>query len=883
MAANRFIFRRGALRGLAHWLIMWGCLLAAAITFPLVWGWIHFETVPGDLEIYRTFVFGVPVQDFPVESLLAFLIFHGLVWSSFLVIAGVMLAFRRRMIDHGAAAAQQFGAGHPAAAAAVRDQRDRADADRELHVDEGLRLRFLAILHAVTVIVTLLWLPFGKLFHIFQRPAQLGVSFYKDAGARGEQARCRRCGVGVRAGDDGRAISSTVERELGFRYELADGGHYQEVCPQVPARALRPARRERCGNDPRRRTGTIIDRFGPHLSAMTGVRLSTSVEPERLVKTHCCFCGQQCGIQLKVRDNEVIGFEPWEDFPFNRGMLCPKGVKRYLQGSHPDRLLTAAAARPVGAGGFSADAVRRRDRARRPPRSRGCKPRTAPASIGVLGGASLTTEKTYLLGKFARVCLKTPYIDYNGRLCMVSAGAANKKAFGIDRTTNPWSDMIGADVIWVAGSNVAECSPITTNYIWQAREQGAKIIVQDPRITPVARTCDLYLPVKPGRDAALFAGVLQIMIERDWIDRRVHRRAHRRLRAGGRVLPRVDARAHRRGHRRAAPRADAGRRNGGARAQIELPVPRARHRAPLQRRAERARHDQPRARVRPHRPAAIAATAPSSGRPTARAGASTARSAISCPGWRDITNPEHRRYIAGVWGIDEARAARARASTPTRCSARSTPARSRGCSSICFNPKVSLPDNTFVTRCLEKLEFFVAIDFFLNDTARHADIVLPGSLHEEDEGTVTQVEGRIIKINKAVDCPGRGAAGLAHHPGHRRARSAGRTASRSPSRARSSKSCASPARAASPTTRASPTRRSSARWACSGPATAEDPRTGEPLADHPGTPRLFEPGSYNPVAKGAGPFYFPDGRARFNVADYRAAGRRCERGVSRSS
>jgi assimilatory nitrate reductase catalytic subunit len=78
--------------------------------------------------------------------------------------------------------------------------------------------------------------------------------------------------------------------------------------------------------------------------------------------------------------------------------------------------------------------------------------------------------------------------------------------------------MVGAEVIWVAGSNVAECSPITTNYIWQAREHGAKVIVQDPRITPIARTCDLFLPVKPGRDAALFAGVLNLMIERDWLD-----------------------------------------------------------------------------------------------------------------------------------------------------------------------------------------------------------------------------------------------------------------------------------------------------------------------------------------------------------------------------
>src|SRR5947207_1785364 len=96
-----------------------------------------------------------------------------------------------------------------------------------------------------------------------------------------------------------------------------------------------------------------VEGFGPHLSAPHGLRLSTSAEPERLVKTHCCFCGQQCGIQLKVRDNEVIGFEPWEDFPFNRGMLCPKGVKRYLQGAHPDRLTSAVRRDPSSAYGFS--------------------------------------------------------------------------------------------------------------------------------------------------------------------------------------------------------------------------------------------------------------------------------------------------------------------------------------------------------------------------------------------------------------------------------------------------------------------------------------------------------------------------------------------------
>src|SRR4026209_1597554 len=131
----------------------------------------------------------------------------------------------------------------------------------------------------------------------------------------------------------------------------------------------------------------ITEGFGPHRSVMTRARLSTAVEPDRLVKTHCCFCGQQCGIQLKVRDNQVIGFEPWEDFPFNRGMLCPKGVKRYLQGSHPDRLLTALQRDPAAPGGFApigyADAIasvaREIDRIQKA---------HGHAAIGLLGGAS---------------------------------------------------------------------------------------------------------------------------------------------------------------------------------------------------------------------------------------------------------------------------------------------------------------------------------------------------------------------------------------------------------------------------------------------------------------------------------------------------------------
>jgi hypothetical protein len=234
VAANRFILRRGRLRGLAHLGIMWGCLLAAAITFPLVWGWIHFATVPGHLDTYRAYLFGFPVGEFQVHSLLGFVIFHGLVWASFLVIAGVMLAFRRRMIDHGAAAVQRFAEDILPLALLLSISVTGLMLTVSYTWLHGYGYSFLAVIHAVTVIFTLLFLPFGKLFHIFQRPAQLGVAFYKDIGARSEQALCSRCSKPFASAAMVRDLI-TVERELGFRYELSPAGvshpHYQQVCP----------------------------------------------------------------------------------------------------------------------------------------------------------------------------------------------------------------------------------------------------------------------------------------------------------------------------------------------------------------------------------------------------------------------------------------------------------------------------------------------------------------------------------------------------------------------------------------------------------------------------------------------------------------------------
>lgn len=232
VGANRFIFKRDRLRGLTHLLLMWGCFLAAAITFPLVWGWIHFETVPGHLDTYRTYLFGFAAGDFPVDSIPAFIVFHGLVWASFLVLAGVMLAFRRRMRDRGAEAVQQFGEDILPLVLLAAISISGLMLTVSYTWLRGYAYDFIAILHAVTVIVTMLWLPFGKFFHIFQRPAQLGVGFYKDEGARGEQARCKRCERPFASAQLIRDLI-TVERELGFRYEMNANGatHYQEICP----------------------------------------------------------------------------------------------------------------------------------------------------------------------------------------------------------------------------------------------------------------------------------------------------------------------------------------------------------------------------------------------------------------------------------------------------------------------------------------------------------------------------------------------------------------------------------------------------------------------------------------------------------------------------
>ena len=306
-------------------------------------------------------------------------------------------------------------------------------------------------------------------------------------------------------------------------------------------------------------------------------------------------------------------------------------------------------------------------------------------------------------------------------------------------------------MIWISGANIAECAPITTNYVWQAREQGAKVIVVDPRITPIARTCDLFLPVKPGRDTALFNGILHLMIEHDWLDHAFienhtvgfeavaeHVREwtpRRTAEVTGIAEQTIRQAAEWWGtaktsflcHARGLEHHSNGVKNVLSAINIVL------------------------ASGRIGRPNCGYATI--TGQANGQGGREHGQKCDQLPGGRDLANPEHRAYVAGVWGMDPDELPQPGVDA-YEIFRKIDSGEIKGLLSICFNPVVSLPDNNFVRQALEKLEFYVAIDFFLSETARYADVVLPGSLQEEDEGTVTQLEGRVIKINKAVECPG---------------------------------------------------------------------------------------------------------------------------------
>ncbi len=444
-------------------------------------------------------------------------------------------------------------------------------------------------------------------------------------------------------------------------------------------------------------------------------------------------------------DGRVFGVEP-RDHDINKSKLCPKGVVAYQQVNHPDRLthpLMRASRddplRPVSWDEALDRVVSEINRIQ------GAHGRDA---FAVYSGSSMTTEKTYLAGKFARIALGTANIDYNGRLCMVSAAAGNKKAFGIDRAANPWSDMFETDVILVAGSNVGECFPVMTQYFWGARDRGAKLITVDPRETALARTADLHVGLRPGTDAAFFNGVLHV-IERDGlIDE-------------GFISERTVDWEEVRGIVRTCTPEKIGEICGLEPALIERV-------ARMWGEADKAMAFHARG-IEHHIQGVgnvltvinlVLATgqigAPGKGYGTitgqgnGQGGREHGQKCDQLPGQRSIEDPEARAYISKVWGIDE-RELPDKGMTAVEIVHAAEAGEIKGLIGLCNNPLVSMPHGSRIRRGYDALQFHCQLDFFLSETAERADVVLPVTAWAEDEGVTANAEGRIVKHNKATE------------------------------------------------------------------------------------------------------------------------------------
>jgi MFS transporter, NNP family, nitrate/nitrite transporter len=238
VGAQKFIAQRSRYRWIMHMCLSWGGMMAFAITFPLVFGWVHFEMPADDLEKYHVVFLGVHVQEFSLHSLIAFVTFNALNISAIIMLIGVSMALYRRLTDAGAIALQRFSNDIAPLLLLFVVAASGLGLTISAHFMNGRGFPFIAATHAASVIILLLSLPFGKLFHIFQRPAHIGVGLYKRAGQLGAQAHCGRCGEAFASQmhvDDLKQVFAELDMDAQLDGPVS---HHQEVCPPCRRRLL---------------------------------------------------------------------------------------------------------------------------------------------------------------------------------------------------------------------------------------------------------------------------------------------------------------------------------------------------------------------------------------------------------------------------------------------------------------------------------------------------------------------------------------------------------------------------------------------------------------------------------------------------------------------
>lgn len=373
-------------------------------------------------------------------------------------------------------------------------------------------------------------------------------------------------------------------------------------------------------------------------------------------------------------------------------------------------------------------------------------------AVGVFGGGGLTNEKAYALGKFARVALRSSQIDYNGRFCMSSAAAASIKAFGVDRGLPfPLADIPHAQTILLIGSNAAETMPPVMQYFQAQADNGGALIVVDPRATPTAQAAALHLQITPGTDAALANGLLYLAVREGYIDADFIA-----TRTGGfdRVQRAVSSYWPDRVERiTGVPEkqlALAARMLGEAESAMILTA-----RGPEQ---QSRGVDNVLAFINLALALGKAGRLYSgygclTGQGNGQGGREHGQKADQLPGYRRIDNPEHRRHIAEVWGIPEAELPGAGKSAYEMLDRLGTEGGVRALLVFGSNLAVSVPRAGHIQRRLEALKFLVVTDLFLSETAQQADVVLPTTQWAEEEGTVTNLEGRVLLRRAAIAPP----------------------------------------------------------------------------------------------------------------------------------
>lgn len=434
-------------------------------------------------------------------------------------------------------------------------------------------------------------------------------------------------------------------------------------------------------------------------------------------------------------------------FSVNQGLLCVKGWTAAEALSHQDRLL-----KPLRRNGRGAlvpvsweEAIETTARAfKQTQKAHGQN------AVGVLGGGSLTNEKAYLLGKFARVALGTANIDYNGRFCMSSAAAAAIKAFGVDRGLPfPAREIADAEVIVLIGGNPAETMPPLMQYFDAQRAKGGRLIVADPRRTATAASADLHLKLIPGTDAALANGLLHLLIREGLIDEAyVRDRTEHFSRAKSAAAQYWPERVERITGVHEAQLLNAAQMLGKARSAMILTA----------RGGEQQSQgvNNTLAFINLALALGLVGKAASgfgsvTGQGNGQGGREHGQKCDQLPGYRRIDDPEARRHVAQVWGVEETTIPAAGKSAYELMNALG--GEIKALFTMGFNFMVSSPAAETVVENLRNLDFFCVSDFFLSETAGYADVVLPSAQWAEEEGTMTNLEGRVIRRRRAFPPP----------------------------------------------------------------------------------------------------------------------------------